>query len=83
MNHMCIEGVSCTECHHRFKNGKNVVMIDELTEKNKSIMCGYCHKGKSELIKAYHHQCIGCHNLKIKGRAKGPRMCGECHIIKK
>jgi len=83
MNHMSLEGVSCTNCHHRFEKGKNILQLDELTDKNKSILCSNCHMGKSNLIKAYHHQCIGCHNTKIKGKATGPRMCGECHVLKK
>jgi hypothetical protein len=83
MNHMSIDGVSCTDCHHRFQNGKNVLAIDELTDNNKLIFCSTCHYEKSGLMNAYHHQCIGCHNTKIKGKAAGPRMCGECHILKK
>ncbi|MBN2401867.1 MAG: cytochrome c3 family protein [Spirochaetes bacterium] len=79
MNHMTLEGVSCTDCHHRFENGKNVLDSDELTEDNKSILCSSCHTGKSSLEKAYHRQCIGCHDGKKSGKPAGPRMCGECH----
>jgi c(7)-type cytochrome triheme protein len=78
-NHMTLEGVSCTDCHHRFEKGKNILDASELTEKNKSILCGSCHKGKSNLETAYHHQCIGCHDGKKRGKPAGPRMCGECH----
>jgi c(7)-type cytochrome triheme protein len=79
MNHMSLEGVSCTDCHHRFEKGKNVLNSDELTENSKSILCGNCHTEKSNLEKAYHRLCIGCHDAKKIGKAKGPRMCGECH----
>ena len=78
-NHMALDGISCTDCHHRFEKGKNVLEADELTENNKSILCGSCHKGKSNLEKAYHRQCIGCHNGKKQAKPIGPRMCSECH----
>lgn len=79
MNHMTLEGVSCTDCHHRFEKGKNVLDTGELTEDNKSILCVSCHKGKSDIEKAYHRQCIGCHDGKKQAKPAGPRMCGECH----
>jgi hypothetical protein len=79
MSHMSIEGVSCTDCHHRFEKGKNVLNPDELTENNKAIFCNNCHTGKSNLEKAYHRLCIGCHDSKKTGKIIGPRMCGECH----
>ncbi len=78
-SHMALDGISCTDCHHRFEKGKNVLVPDELTEDNKSISCAVCHKGKSNLTKAYHNQCIGCHDGKSKKKPTGPRMCGECH----
>ena len=78
-NHMALDGIACTDCHHRFEKGKNVLEADELTENNKSILCGSCHKGKSNLEKAYHRQCIGCHNGKKQAKPIGPRMCSECH----
>lgn len=80
MNHMSIEGVACTDCHHRFEKGKNVMDLNELAEGNKAIFCSSCHKGKSGLERAYHRECIGCHDTRKKsGKAAGPRMCGECH----
>jgi len=80
INHMDLEDVSCTDCHHRYENGENVLDPDELTEENIStIVCSSCHKKKSELEKAYHHRCIGCHDNLKKGKTAGPRMCGECH----
>lgn len=77
--HIDLDGISCTDCHHRFEKGKNTLNPDELTEDNKSISCGSCHKGKSNLMKVYHSQCIGCHDGKSKKQPAGPRMCGECH----
>ena len=71
MNHMTIENVACTACHHRFENGKNILNPDELTEKNEFISCNNCHTGKTNLEKAYHQLCIGCHDAKKTGKATG------------
>jgi len=78
--HMAIEGVSCTDCHHRFVNGKNVLNSDELTGDNKTIYCSNCHSDDSNLKNAYHRLCIRCHQAMIKNSKRtGPRLCGECH----
>ncbi len=83
-NHMMIEGVSCTDCHHRFENGKNVLDTSELTSENKSIFCSSCHMNESSLKNSYHRLCIGCHqsmtkSLINKNKTAAPRLCGECH----
>jgi len=79
-NHMAIEGGSCTDCHHRFENGRNVIEPNELSDDNKSIYCSHCHSNPSDLKKAYHRSCIRCHESMIKNNnAAGPRLCGECH----
>jgi hypothetical protein len=80
MNHMEIENVACSDCHHRYENGRNVIDANELNDGNKSILCSHCHKNESDLKKAYHRSCIGCHNSMIKkNKPAGPRLCGECH----
>jgi len=79
-NHMAIDGGSCTDCHHRFENGKNVIEPNELSDDNKSIYCSHCHSNPSDLQRAYHRSCIRCHESMIKNnKAAGPRLCGECH----
>lgn len=80
MSHMEIENVACSDCHHRFVNGRNVIEPDELSDSNKTIYCSYCHNSEAKLKKAYHRSCIGCHNSMIKkNKPAGPRLCGECH----
>ena len=68
----------CNECHHIYKEGKKVE--DESSEDQR---CADCHELKSSgrepaLMKAFHINCKGCHQEK----AKGPIMCGECHLRK-
>jgi c(7)-type cytochrome triheme protein len=79
-NHMAIEGGSCTDCHHRFVNGRNVIEPDELSDSNKSIYCSHCHNEPLKLKNAYHRLCIKCHESMVKkNKPAGPRLCGECH----
>jgi hypothetical protein len=79
-NHMMIEDLSCTHCHHRFENGINVLDPAELDSENKNIYCSSCHTGETELKNSYHRSCIKCHeSMIIKNKSAGPRLCGECH----
>lgn len=79
-SHMSIEDVSCSDCHHRYENGRNVIDPNELNDSNKSIYCSHCHNKPSSLKRSYHRLCIGCHDSMIKkNKAAGPRLCGECH----
>lgn len=69
-----MEKIECTECHHFYKDGKNV--WDETRESN----CAACHKPTEQgrtmgLMKAMHENCVGCHS-KMRN---APVMCGECH----
>ncbi len=78
--HMEMEGVSCTDCHHKFENGINVLDPAELNSEDRSIYCGFCHNTPASLKKSYHRLCIGCHESMIKkNQTAGPRLCGECH----
>ena len=72
--------LSCKDCHHVYKDGKNVLEESDLNEGNQGIHCSACHgaKVRPNLQEAFHHQCIGCHTKK----SKGPRLCGECHVRK-
>lgn len=79
-SHMMLDGVSCSDCHHRFENGKNMIDSNELSDDNRAIYCRYCHAEPEKLKNSYHRLCIRCHNSMIKkNKAAGPRLCGECH----
>ena len=71
--------LSCTDCHHRYEQGKNVLDEGDLEEGKTGIRCSECHdlKSRPRLREAFHDQCIGCHRKK-----SGPRLCGECHVKK-
>jgi c(7)-type cytochrome triheme protein len=88
LTHMGLDGVDCTECHHRYEGGlppkgKNVLDARELEEGNPDILCSSCHRTPAALQKAFHAQCIDCHEkLLAAGKPTGPRLCGECHAWK-
>ncbi|MGD9818644.1 MAG: cytochrome c3 family protein [Desulfomonilaceae bacterium] len=70
----------CEDCHHDYKDGKNVWKEGMEVKK-----CGACHKLEAEgkvvkLEKAYHDNCQNCHK-KLKGENKptGPVTCAKCH----
>ena len=80
-------GINCTECHHKYVNGKNVWKKGDAVEK-----CAKCHnpikkKGSKELdlMHAYHKNCMGCHKQmhkagKISNKDyKHLRKCNTCH----
>ena len=77
--------LSCTDCHHQYENGKNVLDESTLQTGNKGIRCSACHgtKQRIDLQRAFHYQCLSCHK-KRGGERKttGPRFCGECHLRK-
>jgi len=76
-------GLSCKDCHHVYKNGKNVLDEGTLEEGKEGIRCSACHGPKSRLNleQAFHDECIGCHRKDWKEKKKtGPRFCGECHV---
>lgn len=69
--------IKCDECHHVYKDGKNV-----WKEGDKVAMCASCHKSPTKnegkvlsLKNAFHKNCQACH----KKMKKGPRKCNECH----
>lgn len=88
--------IACTECHHVYKDGKNVWKEGDKVQK-----CSACHnvyllgkdlsqatpeEKKLSLYKAYHNNCLGCHKKanKEKGKeeAKAPTKCTACHAKK-
>ena len=80
--------VACTDCHHVFKDGKNVWKEGDPVQK-----CEECHSkakaspderksmSKEERMKVFHYDaihenCKGCH----KEQKKGPISCKDCHL---
>ncbi len=73
MQHIDAE-IECSDCHHRFKGGENILDEAELEEDAEGIKCAACHKNepgfrfeadldptKRTLQQAYHRMCTGCH----------------------
>ena len=77
--------IACTECHHVYKDGKNVFKQGDPIQK-----CSACHdpvksEGKvKKLMLAFHQNCQGCHKeLETAGKPRGPtRKCNDCHETK-
>ena len=74
-------GIECTECHHTYRNGKNVWKEGDPVKK-----CIACHspvkkQGKNvpRLVFAYHFKCKNCH----RENESGPIKCKDCHGGKK
>ena len=96
MQHIDAE-IECSDCHHRFKGGENVVDEGELEEDAEGIKCSSCHKSeagfrfkpdldptKRTLQQAYHRMCMSCHRQQKKEKKKaGSVTCGGCHPKKK
>jgi DNA-directed RNA polymerase subunit RPC12/RpoP len=57
-----MEAYECLDCHHDYKDGKNILDEEDI-EEDGSVECAQCHaKGTPiELKTAYHRQCMGCH----------------------
>jgi hypothetical protein len=89
------KGVSCTECHHIYKDGKNIWKEGDPVQK-----CDECHKGtgkipkeikKADIIKnfykeALHENCKGCHKKMVDKKGdigKKLNKCDGCHPKKK
>ena len=75
--------IACAECHHVYKDGKNVFKEGDPVQ-----ACSECHDPvKSEgnvkkLMLAYHKNCQGCHkDLEAAGKPTGPtKKCNDCHV---
>ena len=77
-------GVACTECHHVYKDGKNVWKEGDHVDK-----CSKCHDPKKntkengvkvmKLQNAMHKNCKTCHKKEKKGPFK---KCNQCHVKK-
>ena len=75
-------GAKCTDCHHDYKDGKNVWKEGDPVKK-----CGECHdpkkkQGKKQykLQNAFHKNCKDCHKEANKSGKKAPyKKCNDCH----
>jgi hypothetical protein len=85
--------IACAQCHHAYKDGKNIWKEGDKVEK-----CAVCHKeakapkakkgapqmSKADKIKNYyysaiHENCVGCHKAEKKKGKKTPSACKDCH----
>lgn len=75
--------LECTDCHHVYKNGKNVWKEGDPVAK-----CADCHnpsknEGNVKKLKlAFHDSCKGCHRKLVKeGFSENApyRKCSDCH----
>ncbi|MDL2216462.1 cytochrome c family protein [Desulfovibrio sp. OttesenSCG-928-M14] len=66
----------CAACHH----GKNAEGKQDKEDMSAGTPCADCHAVNAEkgtpLMRAYHQQCISCHEK----QAKGPTHCAGCHV---
>jgi len=80
--------IACAECHHVYKDGKNIWNEGDHVDK-----CSTCHDFKKKnkktkamkLQNAYHKSCKTCHKALAKeGKPTGPfKKCTKCHAKKK
>jgi len=77
--------VACADCHHVYKDGKNVWKDGDAVQK-----CSACHEaegkegGAMKLQNAYHKNCKDCHKALLEeGKPTGPfKKCNDCHAKK-
>ena len=79
--HVADIGIDCTECHHEYKDGKNVWEAG-----NDVKNCDQCHDpnksegNKKKLMMAFHNNCKNCHKEKNKEGSNAPdKNCEGCH----
>jgi hypothetical protein len=71
--------VACTECHHEYKDGKNVWKDTDPVKK-----CSECHapdtkQGNADKLNlAFHKNCQSCHK-ELKGKQAPFKNCNDCH----
>jgi|SaaInl4_200m_RNA_FD_contig_121_30086_length_465_multi_16_in_0_out_0_1 hypothetical protein len=80
--------VQCADCHHVYKDGKNVWKGDAKSFDHVD-KCSKCHDPKKntkeggvkvmKLQNAYHKNCKNCHKKEKKGPFK---KCNQCHVKK-
>ena len=74
--------VGCTECHHEYKDGKNIWKEGGPVKK-----CAECHDPEAKqgnadkLMTAFHNNCKNCHKeVAQQGKENAPyKKCNDCH----
>ena len=75
--------IACADCHHVYKDGKNVWKQGDPVQK-----CSACHdlkekKGNADKLQnAFHKNCKDCHKKEVEeGKVKNApfKKCNECH----
>lgn len=72
-------GVACVDCHHDYKDGKNVWKEGDPVKK-----CAACHDAEKKegnvdkLMNAFHKNCKDCHKEK-KDKNAPYKKCNDCH----
>lgn len=77
--------IACTECHHDYKDGKNMWKEGDPVKK-----CTECHNPEKKegnvdkLMSAFHKNCKDCHkDVAKQGKEKAPhKKCNDCHAKK-
>ncbi len=84
--------INCNECHHVYKDGKNIWKKGDAVQK-----CSECHDltvSRKELKEmgpdakmkhfatAFHNNCKKCHKKNKKEGGKAPTSCKDCHAMK-
>jgi len=70
------EGKGCDTCHPFYNNNHNFIQFS--FPKDVRYENGIT---PTTLMNAYHSECIGCHEKRLKeGKKAGPITCGNCHV---
>ena len=73
--------VACTECHHEYKDGKNVWKDTDPVKKCSSPSCHDTEKKQGNADKlnlAFHKNCQTCHK-ELKDKKAPHKNCNDCH----
>jgi hypothetical protein len=73
--------VACAECHHEYKDGKNVWKDTDPVKKCSSPSCHDTEKKQGNADKlnlAFHKNCQTCHK-ELKGKQGPYKNCNDCH----
>jgi len=79
--HSADYGAKCMDCHHDYKDGKNVWVEGQPVKK-----CSSCHdpekkQGNADKLQnSFHKNCKDCHKEVTKAGKKAPfKKCNDCH----
>ena len=86
--HVKHKALKCIDCHHEYKDGKNVWLEGQEVKK-----CQACHSREAPVSRkletegkvvkidtVFHDQCVKCHKkMKEEKKPSGPTACTKCH----